>query len=173
MTVDVASLEIPERLQKFELWKGVYPVHYTVMRATDGTPDFKVIHEERRMECILDGLCALCGERLEKIKAFIGGEACMNNKIFLDPGMHKDCAYYAAKACPFLNSENREYASNPGKVERDGDVHAIAKFEQRRPKRMAIMLAKSFDPIKLSDGGVYVLVSRVVSIDWDAMPVSS
>lgn len=66
-------IPIPTSLQKFPLWRGVYPIHYTVWTDAAGNPDFKVMHERRREECFGGNRCHLCGETL-------GGEPILKTK---------------------------------------------------------------------------------------------
>lgn len=52
-------LTIPEFLSHLKTWGG-YPVPFTTMWMGD-KPDFRVTDEARRLECINERLCAICG----------------------------------------------------------------------------------------------------------------
>src|SRR5205085_2956452 len=47
-------------------------------------------------------LCWLCGQRLGTYLAFVIGPMCAINRISSEPPSHRDCAEFAAVACPFL-----------------------------------------------------------------------
>jgi hypothetical protein len=115
-------IEIPKRMKKFPLWKGIYPIHYTVW-VVDGVPDFKQMHEVRRIDAFHRNLCHLCGERMLDGKfAFIGGPECVKLHAFIDGPMHEDCAAYAAAVCPFLKNANGHYSKATGGGSRPGKM---------------------------------------------------
>lgn len=123
-------IEIPQRLKKFPLWMGKFVIHYTVF-VKDGIPDFKCMHEVRRIDAFNRNLCHLCGERmLNTLFAFIGGPKCVKYRAFVDGPMHPDCAEYACKVCPFLRDAKAEYSKRTG-----GGA---------RPEKMYLCLAEKY-----------------------------
>ncbi len=76
-------MEIPRRLQHRPLFRG-FPVPYVAMVDSAGTPDFKVLDVERMEECAVRRLCALCGEKLGRFAAFIGGPRHQTHLTFID-----------------------------------------------------------------------------------------
>lgn len=71
---------------------------------TDGFIAFDVIDEPNRQHLIKHELCGLCGKKLFRGKFFVGGpkSAFAQNGLYVDPPMHRDCAEYALKVCPYL-----------------------------------------------------------------------
>lgn len=68
--------------------------------------------------CMTQLKCGICGESLrtgenEMWVAFIGGDSCYTHRQFIDPGMHPECAYYAAETCPYLKNEDGKYSKTP------------------------------------------------------------
>lgn len=123
-------IPIPERMKKFPLWKGIYPIHYTVW-VKDGVPDFKMMHEARRMDAFGRNLCHLCGERmLNTLFAFIGGPNCVKYHAFVDGPMHPECAEWACSICPFLKNADAAYSRRTG-----GDA---------RPEKMFLCLSATY-----------------------------
>lgn len=68
----------------------------------NGEPDFRVIEEGRTIEAIKLQRCWICGERLGRYMAFVIGPMCAVNRISAEPPSHRECAEFAARACPFL-----------------------------------------------------------------------
>lgn len=94
------DIETPERIAKLPVDRG-FPVPWFVA-SIDGKPDFRVIRQNGvslalRMRC-----CWICGEALEKDKAYVAGPMCGINRTSSEPPSHRECAIYAALACPFL-----------------------------------------------------------------------
>lgn len=160
-------MEIPDRMKKFPLFHG-FPVHYTVFIGDDGIPDFKVVHEVRRIEALNKNLCALCGERMSAPYAFIGGPQCMNHHHFIDGPMHVECATYAAVTCPYLSSVNHGHSKKPAK----SDTPTVTEYKNvqfGRPDCMGLALTNSYKVVKLQ-GKTQVKAGAWISIDWDIMP---
>jgi hypothetical protein len=168
---------IPKRLAKRPLWNG-YVIPYTVQVDANGIPQFRMLDEKLRQKCLKWGLCGICGEQLDKnIVCFIGGEACCQYKHFIDPGMHKECAEYAATNCPYLKGTKRLYNENPTRMERDGEVKAVATFgNKERPKRMAIFYTKHWKAEYYIENGhklLHAVVKDFFKTDWKIMPEST
>lgn len=82
---------------------GRFPIPFVVHMREDGRPDFRVQHNDRRIECAERRLCQLCGEWLGAgIIAFAGWEMSTRRGVFGEPPMHVECCEYALGICPFL-----------------------------------------------------------------------
>jgi hypothetical protein len=68
----------------------------------DGKPDFRVVRENGILIAIKSGTCWLCGEKLGRYQAYVIGPMCGVNRTTSEPPCHRECAEYAARACPFL-----------------------------------------------------------------------
>lgn len=164
-------LDIPKRMRHLPAYKGL-PIPYVQFVAADG-PDFKAIDHGRVFEVLTDRLCGVCGQSLAESFAVIGGEKSIASRTFTDPPMHKECAQYAARACPYLNGEKRSYSKADFKGE--GPVVECELIDKEGvPKRMGILYAKSFTYFTIPDKGpmLYVRVADVLNVDWSIMPES-
>lgn len=110
MPVNVRSLPIDAR---------GYPVPWFVQWFQDGkptesgvgAPDFRVIDGRKKILAWNQLRCWLCGKRLGSMFAFVVGPMCAINRTSGEPPCHRDCAVFAAIACPFMvrpKAERRE-----------------------------------------------------------------
>lgn len=94
-----------------------YPITYVTAIRSDGLPDFTELDGARRLECIRDELCGLCGDPLRYWRAVIGGPSVIRLRLTLDPPMHAECASFAATdrsaGCPFLLNTGAARYSKP------------------------------------------------------------
>jgi hypothetical protein len=97
----MSVIPIPERLLANPVHMG-YPVPWIALRGADGTPDFRVIDEERRARAMKERLCQLCGGPMGKTLFFVGGPGCITHMAFFEPPVHLDCLIYAMQVCPFI-----------------------------------------------------------------------
>src|SRR5215471_20238556 len=95
------NFQMPERVAKLPRDEKGRPVPWFVAWP-DGKPDFRCVDAPKIYIAYRDQLCWICGEKLGKFLAFPIGPMCAVNHIASEPPSHKDCAIYAAMACPFL-----------------------------------------------------------------------
>jgi len=166
----VPNIPIPEQLKDRPLWRG-YVVTYVTFVGRDGVPDFKVIDEKKRRGCLQRGLCGLCGKPLDKVIVFIGGPKCVEQRLFLDPPMHKDCALYAAQVCPYLRDAEAEYSDAPARHlgKDDTVIRDYEDINPQRPDRLAIYYCRSYDMIE-GNGTWIAKAGKPTRVDWDVMP---
>ncbi len=94
-------IEIPGRISQLPIDKHDRPVPWFVAWV-DGKPDFRCIGPGKREEAYHKRKCWICGQQLGQYLVFVIGPMCALNRISSEPPSHKDCAIFAAKACPFL-----------------------------------------------------------------------
>lgn len=92
---------LPRHMQGLPLDERGYPVPYFV-QWIDGKPDFRLLDQEKFAKARVNGLCSVCGHKLGKFKSFVGGPMNVLQKLSGEPPMHRDCALFSVKACPFL-----------------------------------------------------------------------
>jgi hypothetical protein len=92
---------LPPRMRALPISDKGYPVPAFV-EWIDGKPDFRVMRADFRLKCVRNNLCWQCGERLSNRLAFVIGPMCAVNRVSSEPPSHRDCALFAASACPFL-----------------------------------------------------------------------
>lgn len=103
MTRELPAL--PSRMGRLPRDKHGRPVPWFVAWI-DGQPDFRIIGEGKLIEAIRFKSCWLCGGQLGANVAFVLGPMCGITRTSPEPPSHRDCADYAARACPFLATPN-------------------------------------------------------------------
>jgi hypothetical protein len=109
---EVDLTNAPWGVQQLPLYRGI-PVPYTAKWNGD-VPDFKDLDHERWVRALTQRLCGVCGRPLlpEPMEmAFIGGERSMQTRMFNDPPMHKSCAEWVFKLCPFVGGD-KDYSAS-------------------------------------------------------------
>lgn len=97
---------VPDRMQRRPIDRG-YPVPWFVAWV-DGKPDFRVVEAGKILRAIKEKLCWLCGEEMAEPGAFVIGPMCAVNRVTSEPPSHRDCAIFAATACPFLTKPHAD-----------------------------------------------------------------
>lgn len=95
------EIDLPHRMRGLPLDKHGRPVPWFV-GYFDGEPDFRVVRENGLTDALRFKICWLCGAPLGKFVTFVIGPMCAVNRVSAEPGCHRECATYAAMACPFL-----------------------------------------------------------------------
>jgi hypothetical protein len=92
-----------EGIAKLPMHNG-YPVPFIAYRGPMNRPEFAINDNRMVMQAILGGLCAICGEKLNKDAFLLGGirSALDPRGCYRDPPMHQKCAEYALRVCPWL-----------------------------------------------------------------------
>jgi hypothetical protein len=68
----------------------------------DGVPDHRIVKEQGITDAVRLNVCFLCGQGMGAFKSFVIGPMCTINRVSAEPPQHRECALYAARACPFL-----------------------------------------------------------------------
>jgi hypothetical protein len=138
-----AELEIPPQILTLPRDKRGYPIPYIAILNADGqgTPDFRTIDEEHWNECAIERLCEVCGRKLGYWIVFIGGKIAVDNRRFLDPPMHRECAEYARAVCPYLVTPGYIYSR---KTAPEGYVN-LPFVKAERPDQMFMYVTRSYD----------------------------
>lgn len=106
----VKTIPIPEKLKNRPVYKGM-AVPYIFIDQGGDVIDFKGTDGIKVAECLWLKLCSLCGTKLDKEIAFLGGPISSVTLYYTFPPMHEECAEYAAKACPHL-AKSKPYATD-------------------------------------------------------------
>ena len=98
------SVPIPKKMNAMRRDKRGYPIPFIVVTGEDGTPYFTANHEPRRLRCILENRCSICGTRLDSSVWLVGGPVSAFHEFgaYRDPGLHHECMEYALRVCPYL-----------------------------------------------------------------------
>jgi ferredoxin len=93
--------KLPGRMFKNLIDERGYPIPYFVA-IVNGAHDFRVMDGRKLAICVKEDRCWLCGDKLGRRRVFVIGPMCIVNRTSGEPPSHRDCAEFAAKACPFL-----------------------------------------------------------------------
>lgn len=140
---------IPGRMRGLPVDERGYPVPHFVAWI-DGKPDHRVADPAKLVLAHRLKLCHLCGQSLGSFKAFVVGPMCGINRISSDPPSHRECAEWAAIACPFLS---RPHAKRRAALLPDGVEHAAGFAIQRNPGVTLVWVTKSYRVVK-AEGGI-------------------
>lgn len=151
---------LPTRISKLPLDPRGYPIPWFVAEV-DGKRDFRVADGAKRAIAVNKRLCWLCGEPLGRYLAFVIGPMCVVNRNTSEPPCHRDCAEFAAQACPFLILPRAEYrrANLPDNVTQQ--PHSIA----GNPGACAIYITESFRPYR-TGGSWLISLGEPTSVLW-------
>jgi len=109
--VDVA---VPERIARLPHDDLGRPIPWFLMRFDDDRPvDFRFVDADKIGIAIRDGRCWVCGERFQRANGgaplftFLVGPLALFNRTTGEPPMHRTCALYTLRSCPFLMTPAR------------------------------------------------------------------
>ncbi len=95
------SVPLPDRIRALPVDPRGYPVPFFV-KCVNGSYDFRVMDVEAGLRALRVGLCWICGQKLGRFVAFVGGPKSELTCGFADLPSHLDCATFAAQTCPFM-----------------------------------------------------------------------
>jgi hypothetical protein len=105
--------QLPKFMQHLPVDERGYPVPWFV-DWFNGKPEFRAMSQKKFVAAINQRRCWTCGHHLFGEEVFVIGPMCAINRISGEPPNHRECAIYAATACPFL--------SKPQMVRRENDL---------------------------------------------------
>jgi hypothetical protein len=159
MTVKVP--EIPSRIAKLPKDHRGFPVPWFVTWI-DGQPDFRIVTPSRIVDATRNKRCWICGEQLGRFMAFVIGPMCAINRVSGEPPSHRECAEFAARACPFLTQPRmKRNGKDLPCGHSDGPGIAI----KRNPGVALVWVTKRYRPFQV-DGGLLFNVGVPVETLW-------
>jgi hypothetical protein len=104
MTKPVEAVPIPPKMRLLPKDRRGYPVPVIVQRDLTGRPFFVINDTEVVNKTARQKLCGICGQKLERDIWLVGGPggAFHEHGMFIDGPMHKACATYALRVCPYI-----------------------------------------------------------------------
>jgi hypothetical protein len=159
---EMNDIDIPSRIQRLPRNPKGFPIPWFVWIDDDGMPDFRVIGPGKIRGAIIFNQCWVCGERLGKHMAFVIGPMCAINRVSSEPPSHRDCAIFAARACPFLTTPkmHRNQKDLPEVYENPAGIGS-----PRNPGVALIWVTKTYHVARL-DGGILFDVGDPVETLW-------
>jgi hypothetical protein len=158
--IDLEKVETPERIASMKKDARGYPIPHSV-KWYDGVPDFRVIDPEKWEDAVIAKRCGICGGFLGAHMAFVGGPLSMENRYFTDLPMHRECAIYALKTCPFLAAPKFSFAQKFTQ-----EVQVSTAVSDKRPERFGLGIAKKFKVVQLPQGDIALHADPFKSIIW-------
>jgi hypothetical protein len=130
----------------------------------DGQPDFRVIGPDRIRDALRFKLCWLCGQSMGRYSTFVIGPMCAVNRVSAEPPSHRDCAIYAAQACPFLANPDRRRRESQLP---DGVSNPAGEMIRRNPGVTLVWTTKAFTVWNPRDGrGVLIDIGEPHEALW-------
>lgn len=139
--MNIEQITVPPRLAARPKDHRGFPIFYTVTSRDGVEIDFTSIDSRKVAQCGFQQICGLCGQSLVQTFTgaptflpcyFIGGPvSVLKTKIFQDPPMHRDCAYYAIAICPWMVLS--EYRRRPLKDDVKFHRAGIGEIAERPP----------------------------------------
>ena len=151
---------IPERMKSLPVERQ-YPVPWFVAEI-DGHYDFRVVGAGKRETAVNNKLCWICGERLGSTLVFVIGPMCAVNRVTAEPPNHRECAEFAAKACPFLIQQQTRRRENDMP---EGACDAPGIGIKRQPGVALLWLTKNYKQFK-APGGVLFRIGEPIELFW-------
>lgn len=98
------AVPIPRTMEHLPRDKRGYPIPAGIWFDENNEPHFTINDEEKRQKVLVEERCGICHKKLFRGKWFVGGPlSCYSvNGRYIDPPMHRECAEYALKVCPYL-----------------------------------------------------------------------
>jgi hypothetical protein len=149
-----------DRIRRLPVDKRGFPVPWFV-EWIDGEPDFRVVGPEKVVSAFRTPRCWICGDRLGVHRIYAIGPMCVVNRVTSEPASHRDCAEFAARACPFLTKPRMRRNEKELPVERA----TVGMPIPRNPGCVCLYETLRVKPFKAGEGYLFRLgdPSRV---DW-------
>jgi len=156
--------ELPERMKSLPIDKRGYPIPAFV-QWINGEPDFRVMNRQYWHDCVVKGLCWVCGGRLGLIQVFTIGPMCAINRTTSEPPSHRECAVWSARNCPFL--------SRPHMVRREDEfteqcVQASGVSIKRNPGVMCLWFTRDYKLFADQNNHPLIQVGHPDHVEWFA-----
>jgi hypothetical protein len=128
-----------------------------------GKPDFRVIAPGKFEQAHNSGRCWICGDLLGRHKVYVLGPMCVVSRTTNEPASHRECAEFAATACPFLTNPRQKRS---GKNLPDNRFVADGAID-RNPGAVALYQTRLVEPFQAGRGVLFRL-GPPERIDWYA-----
>lgn len=145
--------QLPDRIKKLPIDSRGYPIPWFVETLPDGRRDFRIASASKRIRAVKERLCWICGDKLGRHIAFLIGPMCAVNRNTSEPGSHRDCAIFAATACPFLTLPQAQYRRANLPEGCKGQPHSLP----GNPGACCLWITSEFKPYKTGGPGDWLI----------------
>lgn len=164
--------QMPDRIARLPRDHRGFPVPWFVQWFKDGEPsdfgagqpDFRVIDTRKLAKALKQPHCWVCGEQMGVHRVFLIGPMCAINRVISEPPSHRECAEFAARACPFL--------ANPRMRRNEKDLpegkEAAGFGLKRNPQAICLWETRDYRPFRAHAGneGVLFKLGTPTRVDW-------
>ena len=168
----VALPELPPRIKRLPKDDRGYPVPKFVEWMKDGkpaadrtspgaVPDFRYANQGFRARAFKQGLCWICGEPTGVHQVYAIGPMCLINRTTMEPASHRDCATFAAKACPFLIRPRMRRIG----FDEDEPRGVAGQMIERNPGCVALYETRQAETFQAT-GGWLIRLGKPDRVDW-------
>jgi hypothetical protein len=152
---------LPDRVKTLPIDGRGYPIPYFCATLPDGERIFNACDPTKRVLCVNDRKCWICGGQLGRYLAFVLGPMCAVNRNTSEPASHRDCALFAVQACPFLILPKSDYkAPVPGSTVAPGAIAG-------NPGACCVWITETYRPYRAEDTFL-IRVGEPVEVLWYA-----
>lgn len=152
--------KMPVAIRMLPVERG-FPIPWFVAKI-DGMYDFRVVDTPKIAQAVKGKLCWICGQPIGRVFAFVIGPMCAINRIGSEPPMHRACAEWSARACPFLTQ--RQGRRREGALP-DGLVEPAGNMIMRQPGVALIWITDSYKVVP-EGRGVLFQVGEPLETAW-------
>lgn len=157
---------LPDRMKSLPITDDGWPQLFFAGITKEGKPDLRCADPAKKLLCVKKGLCWLCGQQTGVHKAFCLGPMCAVTRSTAEPPCHRECAEFAAIACPFLTRPKmkRNEVDMP-----EGHQLPPGIAIMRNPGVTCIWICKTFKPFKTGQGSEWLIrVGNPTEVIWYA-----
>lgn len=150
------SVPLPDRMKALPVDKRGFPVPKFVAWF-NGEPDFRVVDPEHMVACVNFNRCWICGQQMGRHKAFVIGPMCCVNRVNSEPPSHRECAEFAARACPFLSQPLAQRPDLERKPVQGETQPPAGIMLAHNPGASALWVTRAYRPFKVDNGILFDL----------------
>jgi hypothetical protein len=138
-----------------------YPVPWFV-QWIDGKPEFRAMDQRKFVKAINERRCWTCGNALFREAVFVIGPMCAVNRVSGEPPNHRECALFAATACPFLSKPQMVRRTDGLPAERGKPAGIMI---ERNPGVTVLWYSRNGYPFEVPNG-VLFKVGKPFRVEW-------
>lgn len=163
MPANFRDVPMPPNIARLPQDRHGHPVPWFVAWIDD-KPDFRIIADGAITTALTDRLCWICGRPRGAYAAFVIGPMCAITHTAPEPPSHRDCAIYAARACPFLATPAMRRRENnlPDETAPPAGIAIM-----RNPGVGLVWITKQWRPFRVV-GGVLFKFGEPLATHWYA-----
>jgi hypothetical protein len=164
----IRKLAMPDRIKRLPIDERGWPVPWFA-GWVDGKPDHRLVDGQKVRDAIKYRFCFVCGDPLGGHAAFTVGPMCVVNRTSAEPPSHRDCAFYSARACPFLSrphAKRRPVGEEISDLNREGAGGCMIR---RNPGVVAVWVTKQWRVERVGNGVIHKFdVAEPTQVWWFA-----